>query len=249
MNIPAQSQSNPSEEKPHLFRLSDDVLESFDMEDVRATYNDMAELGINKDPYPRYAIQVKYKFIQNFSEQARLLVGDRGSAYSDVKDFVWTLIYDTDYDTGHYNCDIYMLFRGQMVNLKNESIRLGTKNHYDVVCKIGEYMRYFLMVILATRNVVKATKKNMPRAISPMQRKDAEHYGHTTTIKIGKITESYGASTGLGGRRRPHLRRGHIRTQRFGKGNAEVKKIFIQPVFVNADENWINEQKTYRVVA
>jgi hypothetical protein len=28
-----------------------------------------------------------------------------------------------------------------------------------------------------------------------------------------------------------------------------VKKIFIQPVFVNADENWINEQKTYRVVA
>jgi hypothetical protein len=251
MNTHAQSQLKQRDleegEKPHLFRLSDDVLESFDMEDVRATYNDMAELGINKDPYPYYAVQVKYKFIQKFSEQARLLVGDRGTAYSDVKDYIWTLIYDTDYDDDRYGCDIYMSFRGQEVDLKAEALRLKIKSHYDVVCKIGEYMRYFLMVVLATRNVEKTIKKNTPRAISPMQRKDSVKYDYTTTIKIGKITESYGASTGLGGRKRPHLRRGHIRTQRFGKGNAEVKKIFIEPVFINADENWINEQKTYRV--
>ena len=49
---------------------------------------------------------------------------------------------------------------------------------------------------------------------------------------------------------RPHLRRGHIRNQHYGEGNKEIKKIFIQPVFVNADEGWIeNQRKAYVVKA
>ena len=47
---------------------------------------------------------------------------------------------------------------------------------------------------------------------------------------------------------RPHLRRGHLRNQRIGEGRKEVKQIFIQPVFVNADDGWIeNQRKEYRV--
>lgn len=41
-----------------------------------------------------------------------------------------------------------------------------------------------------------------------------------------------------------------IRNQHFGEGNKEIKKIFIQPVFVNADEGWIeNQRKAYVVKA
>jgi hypothetical protein len=36
--------------------------------------------------------------------------------------------------------------------------------------------------------------------------------------------------------------------QHFGVGNKETNKIFIQPVFVNADEGWIeNQRKEYRI--
>ena len=124
----------------------------------------------------------------------------------------------------------------------------GNKEQKKYINDITEHLRYFLLVVLATKNAEKVTKKNLTRSISPQQRKDSIKYDYTTTIKLGRITETYGSATGTGSSKRPHLRRGHIRTQHFGKGNTEVKKIFIQPVFVNADDKWINEQKTYRVI-
>jgi len=51
---------------------------------------------------------------------------------------------------------------------------------------------------------------------------------------------------------KPHsrkTRRGHIRSQHYGVNNSEVKKIFIHPIFVNADDGWIDAKKTYRVVS
>ena len=249
MNIPVQSQSNPSEEKPHLFRLSDDILSCFDMEDIRATYNDMLALNLDKDPYPYYAIEVKVKFMYLFGKKTGLLIGEDDGTDPSIMQATCVFIYELDDDGEHYHFDVLMYAMGKYVDLLAAATLNKNKEQENYVNGIAEYLRYFLMVILATKNAEKVTKKNLAKAISPRQRKDAAKYGYTTTIQIGKITESYGSSTLTGGAKRPHLRRGHIRTQRFGKGNAEVKKIFIQPVFVNADENWINEQKTYRVVA
>jgi hypothetical protein len=66
-------------------------------------------------------------------------------------------------------------------------------------------------------------------------------------LNIGKITETYRSNeNSSGGNVRPHLRRGHIRLQRYGEDFKEVKKIFIQPMFVNADKEWIEKQKTYK---
>ena len=88
------------------------------------------------------------------------------------------------------------------------------------------------------------------RSHGPKSRKRPRSYEYVTTIKIGKITETMRFDGDGHGSVRPHLRRGHIRNQRVGKGLEEVKPIFIHPVFVNADEGWINNQrKEYRITA
>ena len=92
---------------------------------------------------------------------------------------------------------------------------------------------------------IEAIKKHGPKS-----RKRPRAYDYITTIKIGKITETMRSDGDGQSSVRPHLRRGHIRNQRVGKGLEEVKPIFISPVFVNADEGWINNQrKEYRIAA
>jgi hypothetical protein len=218
------------------------------MPDVRATYNDMVALDLDKDPYPYYAIEVKVKFMYLFGKKVGLLYGEDDGTVSALSQSTCVFIYELIDDGKNFQFYALMQVKGKYVDLLPIAGLNEDKVQEKFINGIVEYLRYFLMVVLATKNAEKVTKTNLARAISPQQRKDAAKYQYTTTIKIGKITETYGTSTSLGGTKRPHLRRGHIRIQRFGKGNAEVKKIFIQPVFVNTDENWINEQKTYRVV-
>jgi hypothetical protein len=103
-----------------------------------------------------------------------------------------------------------------------------------------------LITTLATKNVIKETQEI--KVHGPKSKKRPRTHKYITTIKIGKITETLRSSESSGGSVRPHRRRGHIRMQHFGVGNKETKKIFIQPVFVNADEGWIeNQRKEYRV--
>ena len=44
---------------------------------------------------------------------------------------------------------------------------------------------------------------------------------------------------------RAHFRRGFVRQQHYGKGNELIKKVWIAPVFVNADGDWVGEPDQY----
>jgi hypothetical protein len=247
MNIPAQLQSSQSTKKPHLFRLSPEVIDCFDIDDAVATYDDMAEMYLDQDPYDFYCVEVNTSFILKFSGFLGMGDGNFEETKRIAEKWVWVFQYQTFEDETYIGEVFVTLPSGRVANYSQSAIE--DKAADAAITHIEQSLRCFLKVLLATKNIDKKTTFNHKRSVSPRTQKDAKRYSHTTLIKIGKITESYGSSTGSGGVKRAHLRRGHIRTQRFGKGNAEVKKIFIQPVFVNADENWINEQKTYRVVA
>lgn len=249
MNTHAQLQLNPStsqdQRKPHLFRLSPEVVDCFDIEDAVATYDDMAEMGLDQDPYDFYCVEVNTSFILKFSGFLGMGNGNFEETRRIAEKWVWIFQYQT-YEDETYTGEVFVtLPSGRLANYSQSAIKDEAAD--AAITHIEQSLRCFLILLLATKNVDKKTTVNRKRSASPRTQKDAKRYSHTTLIKIGKITETYGSATGTGGPKRPHLRRGHIRTQHFGKGNAETKRIFIQPLFVNADEKWINEQKTYRV--
>lgn len=244
------------QKKPVLFRLDDDILGSFTLEDVIATYDSMAEMELAKDPFPHYCIEFSTLFFDKFwlfySEKEYRSEDDLELTKWEKKlnakstwilDFLWE---GPEEDQGmHIKVRSKTGYEQYFFDVPESVLSQDARHDYMVVCW---HIRAFLMVLLATKNVEKKTTINSPRSVSPRQKKDAQRYSSTVTIKIGQITETYRNNEDNTRNVRPHLRRGHIRTQRFGTGRTESKKIFIQPVFVNADEDWIAAQRTYKVV-
>ena len=66
-------------------------------------------------------------------------------------------------------------------------------------------------------------------------------YSYTTTISISYADiQDDGTGTRPGHTKRPHLRRGHVREQHWGPANQFVKKIFVEPIFVNSDGEFVS---------
>ncbi len=107
----------------------------------------------------------------------------------------------------------------------------------------------FLIVLLATKNIEKTTKfhKDISNGKVSKATKHRKKYPYTTTLTIGRITENYNGSEFTGMSRRPHLRRGHVRTQHYGPRNELTKKIFIPSVFVNGSEDIKSSRVAYNV--
>lgn len=249
--------------RPPMFRLTDELLsESDSMDAVISTYNDMYSLGLNKHPYHYYTIEISVLFCSRFAklvapsvfDKLEKMVTDKLTPEA-ARNRTITIIVMTRKNLEHpdqmgfsmilNDMDVTKILQKQLE--KGRSIDVVKATTQDIQT-IAFYLTCFLRVILVTKNVEKETVVNSTRSLSPRKRREAKRYVTTTTISIGKITESYGDPTGTGSAKRPHFRRGHIRHQRVGPGRTETKQVFIQPMFVNADEKWINEQKNYRVI-
>jgi hypothetical protein len=226
-----------------LFDLDESVLDAIDVNTAADTFDDMVSLDIHKPPYEKFAIRFNSTFLNKVNPQRSSYVdpNDRSKIYVRFK---------IDSKTGDVS---YIVGAKHQKGNINWNFKVFTNFHEDKTEEFRVYccnMVVFLIVLLATQNVEKITRDNSPRASSHSVREDAKHFSTTTVIRVGKITETMrGASSGAGSKTRPHLRRGHVRNQRHGTGLSETKKIFIAPMFVNADENWIAEQKNYKVRA
>lgn len=113
---------------------------------------------------------------------------------------------------------------------------------------VGLDLLDILIVLLATKNVEKHVKESK---LAKLGIGSKPRHQYTTSLSIGKVSEATSAEgqKDIAFERsiRPHLRRGHIRRQHYGPGLEFIKKIFIQPVFVNADPAWIAERTAYNV--
>lgn len=227
----------------HLFTIGEDVWNSVDLIEIWSTAKAMAEAGVFHMPFPEFDIQgtitkpALKQIFSNISEETP--INSYTFRYFAAEKFADTRfamkIGDKFIDIETFIFDV-------------EKHGKTPKQARDSLCQMASYYLLTLVVLLATKNATKTTEKIKKHG--PKSRKRPREYDYITTIKIGKITETMRSEGDGSSTVRPHLRRGHIRNQRVGKGLTEVKSIFIHPVFVNADEKWIsNQRKEYRLVA
>lgn len=231
-----------------LFKIASNIFESITLEDIDKTAKDMELVGLLQAPYDIFRIQVKLNLVidliiraapvgqieQDDVERSRM---PRAEV---VFEYKWVGGNDVE-------LLMYSSSDGVNFNIIGEDFFNEKNNEWTEWC--GFTLCRILVVLLATKNI----KKDVQTCNKPNSRNRRERtlskYSSVTTISIGKITETMRSNGGNGGPVRPHLRRGHIRNQRVGVGRTETKQIFIQPMFINADQGWIDSQKEYRVVA
>lgn len=231
-----------------LFTFDKAIWESVDIDDVLKTSGDLMSLGLFKPPLKEFDIQVRV----DEAVLAKFFKKDVKVKKEFDRTETFRIIFDDTLANFRWLFKAYGGFM-DVVDLYDSAVKYGLKK--EALDRIDGYFNersrllvHMLIVLLATKNAEKVTEKIKKHG--PKSRKRPREYDYITTIKIGKITETMRSEGDGSSTVRPHLRRGHIRNQRVGKGLTEVKSIFIHPVFVNADEKWIsNQRKEYRLVA
>lgn len=241
--------------KGDLFRLSKEVWESLTYEEIVATSKDMFEMGLFMPPSAVFSVEVPKESFMAFSGQKDL--SDLNSQETYVANSIEKAVFyyqplEDVLAHERFCIDIYVRLPSGR-NYINKIRGAFIKDQEDSYMFMGLYVFIYasLIVILASRNIEKKQVTNDPRSRNHQQRTDSKNYTSTTTIKVGNVTEYIGnKSEGSGRTVKPHLRRGHIKSVRHGKGRTELRKVFIHPTFVNADKDWVAPTtKVYNVVS
>lgn len=238
------------------FRLSEELLRSVSKEEVEATIAGMKELGICHAPYDEMDIVVTERiFMSHFLEKPEKIIPGRDNTTSVIfrYDFSKSAIIDILMNhlpievngrtrlLGWMKLNDWLFMKGQ-----KEPLRVTPERYHWMSYEFGIKLLDILIVLLATKNVVKETRECKTLRLGIGSR---ERHLYTTTLSIGRVTEhsSSESDDSNGESRRPHLRRGHVRRQHYGLRNEMSKSIWIDPVFVNADPAWIAERTAYNV--
>lgn len=243
-----------TEQHQQVFRLSMDLLDAVDLEELEETRNAMIEMNIFHAPYPEFAIEVSRDFVWNLCE--KIWPDFNGG---DSWRFGLFIVYnENEANEAIYHGPVYALRDNKVHNmhdvvsemvLKGQITEKDSEKNKLWIRSVSGILFTMLIIFLATKNTEKEQFLNKA-ILKGKTNKTNEHkrnFPITTTLRIGKITETVGTEGGGGWKVRPHLRRGHIRSQAYGPNREMHKQIFIAPIFVHADEGWIAERKAYNV--
>lgn len=242
--------------KRQLFILDSAMLTAMSVDEVKATYADMIELQINKPPYMEFTIQIPFgmiaiNLVKSDAEQREFLCTDQ-DANRPLR---------IDYDLRHFSdseaqviCNFNIEHKGKWIDaieqIKTNYTEISKQNlTIKILQNTASYILTYLIVALATKNVERKVKYNSLAKFGIGKKKRGADYDYVTTLSIGKLVEYEGPSTYTGETKRPHLRRGHIRRQKYGPSLTYERKIWIEPIFVNGYSPEQDHRKAYNVKA
>lgn len=251
--------------KNQLFIIPASTWTALDRHEVEATAEAMREFGIYRLPYPRIdlwldarvAVHSRYrsdrggyldqlihagafKRLPDPEGGADLFVCNMGIADNCVME-VRNLSLERNDFTKHFR-----------ITAPNKWCRAPTTSTSYEPATDGEWEMYLnvIIVLLNTRNAVKSTTRDKLASLG-IGRKSGRHaHEYVTTIALPRerdMAKAEGPGEPTGRHVAPHLRRGHPRDQHFGPNRAFVKRVWIEPVFVNADKGWVSQRERYNV--
>ena len=220
----------------HLFTFHKNIWDTLSFDTIYDTATDLKELDLLKPPYEEFDIQATL----DKKILSMVFINVPPDLAPPVRTFTFRYAYNMEDGSVWERVKLFDKFYSidQLATMASKAGGLNRELYVKEVAHISMFLLNSLMVLLATNNAQKTTEKIKKHG--PKSRKRPREYDYITTIKIGKITETQRRDGDGQSSVRPHLRRGHIRNQRVGKGLSEVKLIFIQPCFINDDESGLH---------
>jgi len=229
---------NEPQSKPQLFIIADEVWQNSTVDEINATANDMIEMDIFYPPCQHFEVLISARFIPHMLEKnmgEKLPENIYNSYYRN--NFYRLEIEVNDMADWRDNATAELMYIDPSDNqwigvnwLSNKNLMEGkiTKEKWEKNNKERQntisYMVHLLLVTLATKNVERKSKPNLMAKQALRSKAIKRDYEYTTTLTIGKVVGAERTEGDLGGWKvRPHLRRGHIREQRYGPNNQLLK--------------------------
>lgn len=206
-----------------LFIISSAVFQAMPMEEVEPTVEALKELGLYKLPYDKVDIQFLFDDIAVCQETGLPFPNKCGpNAYCRLLNVTLDGYERLVVGSSSYQADVTH-------ETKSTDIK---------------FPAMILIAALSSRNIVKTTRENKLAKLGIGKKRN--RYRYSTTITLPHVLEDDG-TVREGQPKAPHLRRGHIRRQHYGPRGAFIKKIWIQPVFVNADKDFVSTRTHYNL--
>jgi hypothetical protein len=213
--------------KRELFLFDPSLWAAITPEEVSATLADMRALDIAHFPFEKVDVQFYCTLAHD---------GTIGVNIAHTRTCM-TIRYEGL--TEHGTCDRVML------DTLPPEYRPSSHDGRDAPKAFARTLADVLIVLLATRNVVKTSKENKLARLGIGKH---SRYARVTTISCPARERLDNDGTSAPGKpRAPHLRRGHIRRQRYGQALTLVKSIWVEPCFVNADANFVSTREKYKL--
>lgn len=240
-------------EHNELFIIAPQTLAALTPSEVDATIADLQTLGVCRMPYEKVDLQIAVMRGDEF----KLPAGTDVSVLNEILEGKRYAVVVADRPT----C-IACRFVGATLDGKCDQILLElsppkyrpqvltNRVHTNDTARTIQQLCKALIVLLATRNAVKTTKENKlaKLGIGKRKHKDSQrNYARITTITLPEELEHDEEHPPTGRTVAAHLRRGHIRRQHYGPQRAFVKQVWIEPVFVNADKDFVSQRKAYNL--
>lgn len=246
-----------------LFVISRQAFLSMSVDAVQATVEAMKEAGVYALPYDSVDVRIFGDVVSVFHQgidpgqdvrrslAAGELVCEDGIYRANYGDVYWVQFDDVSLDHNHYIKK--MVFEGYR-RYANHTVVIDPKEVGDKFAPSvieRDAVAGTLVTLLATRNAVKETTHRKAAGLGIGSRKGGiRSYEYVTTITVpdaADMEDDEDSPAAPGAAKACHLRRGHVRRQKYGSGLLLTRSIFIQPVLVNADAEWVRQRGEYRL--
>jgi hypothetical protein len=231
---------------PH-YVLTDELMDALGSDAIESTVRALMDAGVAKLPYSHCVVELNQSTTK----------GEKGRAFvwfsAEPQDNTWL----THLTFMHNDGKIVCMNRGAKVLLREPAdddhkymppeedqtrkspfvFEIQPTQHsldYPIICCLC-----VLMVLTHVRGVVKenVTHEHLRKLNKSRASRGRQAVLPYTVFKIGHTYTSTGEKRtwAPGCKRRPHLRAGHTRMQRYGTGRQLEKLIFIEPILVNCE--------------